>query len=71
MTMTQWEYMAVQVAIQNTPLNVVVTKLNEAGAEGWELIGMSPNVFYMKRPLQEVSEPILNDPPEPKEADPQ
>ena len=45
-----WEY--------RTRMAASESDLNHLGADGWELVGISDGVFYLKRPIQSFRERV-------------
>jgi hypothetical protein len=51
----EWEYRKIDLS-QQRPRNDDLDMLNAAGADGWELIGItSNNIAYLKRPIEEIA----------------
>ena len=58
--MTKWEYRKIDLS-QQGPRSDDLDMLNAAGADGWELVGITNNNFaYLKRPFEEVA-PALSE----------
>jgi hypothetical protein len=55
--MVQWEYLTID--LSHVPLRTgEIAILNEAGADGWELVWINANnMAYLKRPLELVTQP--------------
>jgi hypothetical protein len=58
---TEWQYRKIDLNHQQ-PRSDELSMLNAAGAEGWELVGItSNNTAYLKRPLEErPREPLVS-----------
>jgi hypothetical protein len=57
---TDWEYRKIDLNQQH-PRGGELDLLNAAGAEGWELVGISSNnIAYVKRPLEDVPVPAAH-----------
>ena len=53
--MTEWEYRKIDLSQQH-PRRDDLDMLNAAGADGWELVGVtSNNIAYLKRPIEELA----------------
>ena len=51
--MTEWEYRKIDLN-QQRPRSDELAMLNAAGADGWELVGITTNnAAYLKRPIEE------------------
>ena len=52
--MTVWKYRKINLSEQR-PRSDELDMLNAAGADGWELVGItSNNIAYLKRPIEEL-----------------
>jgi hypothetical protein len=52
---TQWEYMTIDFG-ELPPRARPLAVLNQAGGQGWELVGIvANNVAYLKRPISKAS----------------
>ena len=57
--MSEWEYRKIDLN-QHRPQDDELDLLNAAGADGWELVGItSNNIAYMKRELEELAPPPI------------
>jgi hypothetical protein len=55
--MTTWRYRTIDLADPPPGVDAVEKLLNDAGAEGWELVSVTPNgIAYLKRPDEEAEE---------------
>jgi hypothetical protein len=55
---TQWKYRRFNLCEQR-PRSDELDMLNSAGADGWELVGItSHNVAYLKRPIEELVQAV-------------
>src|SRR5262245_8344854 len=55
MIVLEWEYLRIDLN-QRRPREDELDLLNRAGADGWELVGISAtNIAYLKRPVEEAS----------------
>ena len=55
--MTDWEYRKIDLNLHR-PQGDELDLLNAAGAEGWELVGITSNsIAYLKRELEELAPP--------------
>lgn len=50
--MTRYEYQVIGDPIQARGMDYGVNKINELGAEGWEIVGFRNNFVYLKRTLR-------------------
>jgi hypothetical protein len=60
-SMPQWQYCAIH--LNELPLGEEIDTLNDAGEEGWELVGITTNnVAYLKRQVAGPSGPSARSP---------
>lgn len=58
--MTEWQYRKIDLNLHD-PRWGELSVLNAAGADGWELVGISSNqIAYMKRPLSQATAILAN-----------
>lgn len=56
----EWEYRKVDLS-QHRPRGDEIEMLNSAGAEGWELVGItSNNIAYLKRTAEDIPLPVVH-----------